>query len=224
MLEERRVRPVGDDREVEDVLPGSPPGLVEGLVARERQNFDVAGHYSRPDVARLKVNLLPDISYPTITVRTELTGAAPVDVENLLTKPIEESVGVIRNVRTVRSVSRSGQSDVTLEFLWGTDMDIASVDVREKLDLIERMRATAPAGLKGDCFVTFALSGTDAACAAAKQARMATGRNQVIAFTGGYHGVFGTALAMMKPIEQMLKVLSRRASVKLGRLVSRSVG
>jgi HAE1 family hydrophobic/amphiphilic exporter-1 len=83
------------------------------------------------------VNLLPDISYPTITIRTELTGAAPFEVENLLTKPIEEAVGVIRNVRLVRSVSRSGQSDVTLEFVWGTDMDIAGVDVREKVDIIE---------------------------------------------------------------------------------------
>ena len=87
-------------------------------------------------LSRLKLNLLPDISYPTITIRTELTGAAPVEVENLLTKPVEEAVGVIRNVRLVRSVSRSGQSDVTLEFLWGTDMDIAGVDVREKLDIL----------------------------------------------------------------------------------------
>ena len=87
-------------------------------------------------LSRLKLNLLPDISYPTLTVRTELTGAAPVEVENLLTKPIEESVGVVRNVRLVRSVSRSGQSDVTIEFLWGTDMDVAGVDVREKLDIL----------------------------------------------------------------------------------------
>src|SRR5690606_21244534 len=46
-------------------------------------------------------------------------------------------VGVIRNVRLVRSVSRAGQSDVTLEFAWGTDMDIAGVDVREEIDIIE---------------------------------------------------------------------------------------
>ena len=87
-------------------------------------------------LSRLNLNLLPDISYPTVTIRTELTGAAPVEVENLVTKPIEEAVGVIRNVRLVRSVSRSGQSDVTLEFLWGTDMDVAGVEVREKLDLL----------------------------------------------------------------------------------------
>ncbi len=88
-------------------------------------------------LSRLKVNLLPDISYPTVTVRTELTGAAPIEIENLLTKPIEEAVGVIRNVRLVRSVSRAGQSDVTLEFSWGTDMDIAGVDVREKIDILD---------------------------------------------------------------------------------------
>jgi len=102
-------------------------------------------------LSRLKLNLLPDISYPTVTVRTELTGAAPEEVENLLTKPIEEAVGVIRNVRLVRSVSRSGQSDVTLEFLWGTDMDIAGVDVREKLDiLVLPLEANRPLLLRFD--------------------------------------------------------------------------
>jgi len=87
-------------------------------------------------LSRLKLNLLPDISYPTLTVRAELTGAAPTEIENLLTKPIEEAVGVVRNVRMVRSVSRSGQADVTIEFLWGTNMDTAGVDVREKLDIL----------------------------------------------------------------------------------------
>jgi HAE1 family hydrophobic/amphiphilic exporter-1 len=88
-------------------------------------------------LSRLKLNLLPDLSYPTLTVRTELTGAAPLEIENLITRPVEEAVGIIRNVRQVRSVSRSGQSDVILEFVWGTDMDLAGIDVREKLDLLE---------------------------------------------------------------------------------------
>ena len=87
-------------------------------------------------LSRLNLNLLPDISYPTLTVRAELTGAAPVEIENLLSKPIEEAVGVVRNVRLVRSVSRSGQADVTIEFLWGTDMDLAGIDIREKLDVL----------------------------------------------------------------------------------------
>jgi HAE1 family hydrophobic/amphiphilic exporter-1 len=88
-------------------------------------------------LSRLKLNLLPDLSYPTITIRTELPGAAPLEVETLVSRPVEETVSIIRNVREVRSVSRAGQSDVTLEFLWGTDMDIAGIDVREKLDLLQ---------------------------------------------------------------------------------------
>jgi hydrophobic/amphiphilic exporter-1 (mainly G- bacteria), HAE1 family len=88
-------------------------------------------------LSRLKLNLLPDLSYPTITIRTELTGAAPLEVETLVSRPVEETVSIIRNVREVRSVSRAGQSDVTLEFVWGTNMDIAGIDVREKLDLLQ---------------------------------------------------------------------------------------
>ncbi len=86
---------------------------------------------------RLKINLLPDLSYPTLTVRTEYPGAAPAEVENLISKPIEETLGVVKNVGRVSSISRSGQSDVVLEFAWGTDMDYAGLDVREKLDALE---------------------------------------------------------------------------------------
>ncbi|MGH7455125.1 MAG: efflux RND transporter permease subunit, partial [bacterium] len=86
---------------------------------------------------RLKINLLPDLTYPTLTIRTEYTGAAPAEIENLITKPIEEALGVVKNVQQVRSISRSGQSDVLLEFAWGTNMDYASLDVREKLDVLQ---------------------------------------------------------------------------------------
>lgn len=88
-------------------------------------------------LSRLKVNLLPELSYPTLTVRTEYEGAAPAEVENLITKPVEEALGVVKDVQQVQSISRSGQSDVTLEFAWGTDMDFASIDVREKLDALQ---------------------------------------------------------------------------------------
>jgi HAE1 family hydrophobic/amphiphilic exporter-1 len=86
---------------------------------------------------RLKINLLPDLTYPTLTIRTEYTGAAPAEIENLISKPIEEALGVVKNVKRVSSISRSGQSDVLLEFEWGTNMDYAGLDVREKLDVLE---------------------------------------------------------------------------------------
>lgn len=88
-------------------------------------------------LAGLKVNLLPDLSYPTLTVRTEYDGAAPLEIENLISQPVEEAVGVVKNVRKVHSVSRTGQSDVVLEFAWGTDMDMASLEVRDKLDTLQ---------------------------------------------------------------------------------------
>lgn len=85
----------------------------------------------------LSVNLLPDLSYPTLTVRTEYRGAAPEEIETLLTRPVEEAVGVVKNVLSVKSVSRAGQSDVILEFAWGTNMDRAGLDVREKLEILQ---------------------------------------------------------------------------------------
>ncbi|MGI2260319.1 efflux RND transporter permease subunit [Shewanella sp. GXUN23E] len=86
--------------------------------------------------SRLAVKLLPDLSYPTLTIRTLYDGAAPVEVEQLVSKPVEEAVGIVKGLRKITSVSRSGMSDVVLEFEWGTNMDMASLDVREKLDTI----------------------------------------------------------------------------------------
>ncbi|MDF2178174.1 efflux RND transporter permease subunit [Aliiglaciecola sp. CAU 1673] len=87
-------------------------------------------------LSRLALNLLPELSYPTLTIRTDYTGAAPAEVEQLVSKPIEEAIGVVKGVRTVTSTSKAGQSDVVLEFEWGTDMDMASLEVREKLDVL----------------------------------------------------------------------------------------
>ncbi|SDB10988.1 Multidrug efflux pump subunit AcrB [Pseudidiomarina indica] len=88
-------------------------------------------------LARIPVTLLPDLAYPTLTVRTDYPGGAPSEVEQLVSKPIEEILGTVKGIRRIESISRAGQSDVLLEFSWGTDMDMASLDVREKLDWID---------------------------------------------------------------------------------------
>ncbi|MCP4900860.1 MAG: efflux RND transporter permease subunit [bacterium] len=90
---------------------------------------------------RLPVNLMPELSYPSLTVETRLSGAAPAEVEALLTRPIEEAVGIAGGVQRLTSVSRPGISQVTLEFGWGRDMDFAALDVRQKLDLVTLPRA-----------------------------------------------------------------------------------
>ena len=86
--------------------------------------------------SRLQLDLLPDVAFPTLTIRTEYAGVGPREMETLVSRPIEEAVGVVRGVRVVRSVSRAGQSDVTLEFAWGTQMDYAALDVRENLEVL----------------------------------------------------------------------------------------
>ncbi len=86
-------------------------------------------------VDRLSLDLLPDISYPSLTIQTEFEDAAPEEVEALVTRPVEENVGVVPGLSRISSISRPGQSEVILEFGWDTDMDLAVMDVREKLDL-----------------------------------------------------------------------------------------
>ena len=95
-------------------------------------------------LGNLKVNLLPDLSYPTLTVRTEYTGAAPAEIETLISEPVEEAVGVVKGLRKLKSVSRTGQSDVVLEFAWGTDMDQATLDVRDKMESLNLPLEAAP--------------------------------------------------------------------------------
>ena len=85
---------------------------------------------------RLALNLLPDISYPSLTIQTDYEDAAPEEVEALITRPIEESVGVLPGLTRLSSVSRPGQSEVVLEFGWDTNMDLAALDTREKLDFV----------------------------------------------------------------------------------------
>ncbi len=84
---------------------------------------------------RLAINLMPDISYPSLTVRTEVQGAAPQEVETQVSRPIEEALATIQGLVDLESRSRAELSDVVLEFDWNSDMDQASQDVRERLQV-----------------------------------------------------------------------------------------
>ena len=85
-------------------------------------------------LSKLSVDLLPDISYPTLTVRTTWEGAAPEDVEERVSEKVQEALSTLQNLVRSTSVSRAGTSDCVLEFDWGTQMTFAVQDVREKLD------------------------------------------------------------------------------------------
>jgi hydrophobic/amphiphilic exporter-1 (mainly G- bacteria), HAE1 family len=85
---------------------------------------------------RLPLDLLPNVSFPTLTIQTQYPGVGPQEIENLVSRPVEEAVSVVQGVQQVTSRSRPGRSDVTMTFRWGTDMDFAALDVRERLDLL----------------------------------------------------------------------------------------
>jgi HAE1 family hydrophobic/amphiphilic exporter-1 len=83
---------------------------------------------------QLSVDLLPNISYPRLSVMTQYPGVAPEEIETLVTMPLEAGVSRIPGLRRVESISKEGVSFLTLEFAWGTDMDFTMLHTREALD------------------------------------------------------------------------------------------
>lgn len=102
-------------------------------------------------LSRLPINLLPSLSYPSLTVQTEFANAAPAEIEQLITRPVEEVVGVLKGLKQIHSVSRSGISEVTLEFGWEANMTNLAMDIREKLDRLQLpLEADTPIVLRYD--------------------------------------------------------------------------
>ena len=89
-------------------------------------------------LSNLRLNLYPDVSFPTITIFTTYEGVAPEDMETLISRPVEETVGSVSGVQRVRSLSSQGASVVRLNFDWGTDLFVAETEVRKRLDQIRR--------------------------------------------------------------------------------------
>lgn len=85
---------------------------------------------------RLPLSLMPDLSYPTITIRTEADGYAPQEVEEQVSRRIEESIATTQGIAKIESRSRAGISEVLLSLNWGTDVNVAIQDVRERLQRV----------------------------------------------------------------------------------------
>jgi HAE1 family hydrophobic/amphiphilic exporter-1 len=88
---------------------------------------------------RLPQELFPAITYPQITIVTLYGNAAPEEMETLITKPIEEAIGTVKNLKRIKSISREGVSMVTTEFDWGTNMGFAHLELREKIDPVKEL-------------------------------------------------------------------------------------
>ncbi len=116
--------------------PPPPTSFVTGRPVAILMLFIAAVVFGYFSYGRLPVTLMPEMTYPTLTVRTEYPGAAPEEVENEVSRPIEEALGVIGGLQKLSSVSRAELSDVVLEFGWDTDMSDATQDVLEHLDQV----------------------------------------------------------------------------------------
>jgi HAE1 family hydrophobic/amphiphilic exporter-1 len=85
---------------------------------------------------RLPVDLMPDVSFPSITVRVSYAGVGPLEMEELVTRPLEQQLSAVSGLERLESTSSEGSSRVTLNFAWGTDLNEAADDVRNRLDRI----------------------------------------------------------------------------------------
>ncbi len=92
-------------------------------------------------LTRLPVDLLPDIAQPTINVRVNYTGVGPLEMEELITRPLEQQLSAVSGVRQMNSTSSEGNSQIQMNFEWGHDLNEAMDDIRTRID---RVRGRLP--------------------------------------------------------------------------------
>ena len=87
-------------------------------------------------LVRLPVDLMPEINFPSLSISVTYDGVGPLEIEELVTRPIEQAVGAVSGLDQVTSTSSDGQSSVQLSFVWDTDLTVAAEDVRTALDAV----------------------------------------------------------------------------------------
>jgi len=85
----------------------------------------------------LPIDFFPNIDLPVVTVMTVYPGASPVDIEEQVTKPIENAIATVPNIDKIESKSLENISLVTASFEWGSDLNVAASDIRDKVGLAE---------------------------------------------------------------------------------------
>lgn len=89
-------------------------------------------------LSRIPVDLLPDVELPVAVIITAYPGASSEEIESLVTKPIEEQIANVENIKRIASTTEPNVSIITVSFNWGTDLDFAAMDIREKVDIVKK--------------------------------------------------------------------------------------
>ena len=127
------------DSPFSNASPKGPTGFFQHVVGRPVAVimitiaifvFGLIAYYKLP------LTLLPDISHPTLTVRTAYPGASPEEVETEISILIEERLATLPGLRHMTSISRAERADTVLEFRWGTDIDLTLQLISEKIDRV----------------------------------------------------------------------------------------
>ena len=132
-------------------------GLTRLAIARpvviHHAGFSVPNVLGLIGYFRLPAELNPQVDFPRITVRTTYAGTNPQEMETLITKPIEDAISGVSGIQEIDSYSQQGNSTISIQFYFGTNLDSASSDVIQKVDAIRKVLpidADAPAVIKAD--------------------------------------------------------------------------
>lgn len=88
-------------------------------------------------LSKLQIDLLPQMELPYVMVQTSYSGAGPEEIENLVTKPLEQTAATVENIEAIVSYSNEGSSLILMQFAFGTDMDNVMLQLRENIDMVE---------------------------------------------------------------------------------------
>jgi HAE1 family hydrophobic/amphiphilic exporter-1 len=103
--------------------------------------------------SKLQIDLLPQMELPYVMVQTSYQGAAPEEIENIISKPLEQTLSTVENIEAIISISNEGSSILLMQFAFNTDMDEVMLQIREKVDIIKGFLpdgASSPLTLKMD--------------------------------------------------------------------------
>ena len=132
----------GSESKRNSASPPNTPGNISSLAVRRGVTFSmlyliIAG-FGVFSLLQLKLDLFPELQFPTVAIVNSYAGVNPEEIETLVTRPLEMAIASVKNVKKIRSTSKQGNSLLIVDLEWGSDIDKAMMDMREKIDIFKK--------------------------------------------------------------------------------------